>query len=239
MSQQESMELSSPSQQESQKIAENRTLHVDFSWRKFKALITEGEYDPKAKPLYIVDFRSFKPHLVFTNAQDKTTFGTGTLHPISINADCDFHGQHIKLKALKRFKTSYEHYSLTYSDTDTPVVMTWTSASDFKTWDFICLDPNQEPTAKFSANIWALKKIGKIEFLGPKVAKSEVLREEIVVTGLTLFYCMVLRVNSLVSFFGTIFARPGPQDKEKVVASSQEHVIAGEERIVEGSERLT
>ncbi|KUJ11329.1 uncharacterized protein LY89DRAFT_242550 [Mollisia scopiformis] len=233
MANQDNIELSSPSQQQNQKSAEGRTLHVHFSWKKFKTLITEGD-DPKSKPLYIVDYKSFKPNLIFTNAQDKTTFGTGTLHPVSINADCDFRGRHIQIKALKRWKTAYEHHSLTYSDTETPVTMTWTSDSDFKTWDFICLDPQQNPVAKFAANLWDLKKIGKIEFLGPKAAMSEALREELLVTGMTLFYCMTLRATSIVSFFGAIFARPGHVEPEGPTTS--EHVPGVEEGRVPGVE---
>ena len=65
------------------------------------------------------------------------------------------------------------------------------------------------PVAKFSANIWALQKVGNIEFLGDK-ADSKEAREEIVVTGLTLFYCMCLRTNNILNLFGAIFSRPGP-----------------------------
>lgn len=76
--------------------------------------------------------------------------------------------------------------------------MTWTSESDFKTWDFICLDPQQMPVAKFSANMWAWKKIGKVEFLKPA---NEQAREEIVVMG------------NILSVFGAIFAKPAHQEK--------------------------
>lgn len=65
------------------------------------------------------------------------------------------------------------------------------------------------PVAKFKANWWALKKLGSIEFLGDR-AISEAARDEIVVTGLTIMYCMVLRTMSLPSLFGAVFARPGP-----------------------------
>lgn len=207
------MELSETSQQ-AQPVAEGRTLLVDFTWMKFKALVTDK--DQASKPLYIVEFKTLSPHLVFTRAGDNSKFGTGTLHAISINADCDVHGQHVKLQAMKRFKTEYEHLSLAYSDTKDPVPLRWTSNCGFKTWDFVCLDPQQLPVAKFSANLWTTKKIGIIEFLGEKTAKSEALREEIVVTGLTLFYCMTLRSTNFLSFFGAIFSRPG---HDKAVAA--------------------
>jgi hypothetical protein len=207
------MELSTTSTSTSalQTPPQSHTLQVDFTWKKFKALITSPS-DP-SKPLYIVDFKSFSPHLVFTYPSSPNhPFGTGTLHAVSINADCTLHSSPIQLKALKRWQTSYEHLSLSFSPSTspnkTPVPMTWTSTSGLKTWDFICLDEHQIPVAKFSANIWALKKIGNIEFMGEK-AGDERCREEILIVGMTLFYCMVLRSSSLLSFFGAIFARPG------------------------------
>src|ERR1700761_3190555 len=133
------------------------TLKVDFSYRKWQALITEKD-DPQSKPLYVVDYKALAPNLVFKSASDDSTFGTGTLHSISIHADCEFRGQQISLRAMKHLKTEYSHLSHTFSDTDTPVLMNWTSAGSFKTWDFICCDPQQLPVAKFSANAWSLKK---------------------------------------------------------------------------------
>ncbi|EDN04112.1 predicted protein [Histoplasma mississippiense (nom. inval.)] len=44
--------------------------------------------------------------------------------------------------------------------------MTWTSSCGLKTWDYICLDEQKMPVAKFSANIWGLKKVGYITFMG-------------------------------------------------------------------------
>lgn len=186
-------------------------LLVDFSWRKFHALVTEE--DKPSDPIYIVDFRTLRsPHLVIKSASDDKVIGTGTLKAISINPDYEIHGQPGKLKALKRFRTQYTHLSRAFSDDEASLMpMTWSSNCGFKTWDFICLDDQQNPVAKFAANAWSVKKVGKIEFMGPK-AMSQAARDEIVVTGLTLFYCMVLRTNSILSLFGAIIARPGPLD---------------------------
>ena len=74
------------------------------------------------------------------------------------------------------------------------------------------MDEQQMPVAKFSANAWAIKKVGKIEFPGPK-ADSDAVRDEIVVTGLMLFYCMLFRASNIFAFFGAIFSRPG-HDKD-------------------------
>ncbi|CAM1507783.1 Fc.00g046310.m01.CDS01 [Cosmosporella sp. VM-42] len=186
----------------------NPTLQVDFAWRKMKALITDRE-SPET-PSYIVDFQTIKsPHIIFKSTADEREIGNGTLHPISINADYKLHGRKGQLKALKRFMTEYTHLSRAYSDDDSLATMIWTSKGSFKTWDFICNDENMNPVAKFSASCWAVKKVGNIEFIGPKSTSREA-QEEIIVTGLTLFYCMLLRSASILSLFGAIFARPGP-----------------------------
>ncbi|KAL8952132.1 MAG: hypothetical protein Q9222_001944 [Ikaeria aurantiellina] len=186
------------------------TIQVDYSWRKWHTRVFSDD-DP-SRTLFIVKYQMIKaPHLIVKTPDCKEIIGTGTLHPISINAKYEVHGRKGQMKALKRWKTSYTHLSHAYaSDPDAGLAtMTWTSDSDFKTWDFICLDEEQMPVAKFSANLWSLKRIGKIEFLGPK-AHSQAAQEEIVVTGLTLAYTMILRTTSLLSFFGAIVARPGP-----------------------------
>lgn len=105
-------------------------------------------------------------------------------------------------------------------DADKPVTLTWTSGSDFKTWDFVCVDEHQMPVTRFVANVWAVKTVGRIEFLGSR-AGSEALRDGIVVTGLTLIYCMALRSASLLSFFGVFFASPGYDKKDKSVYGSE------------------
>lgn len=89
--------------------------------------------------------------------------------------------------------------------------MTWTTDSSFTKWDFVCVDQNQMPVAKFTANIWAVKKVGCMEFLGPK-ANEPLVRDELVVTGLVLFYEMVVRINSVVHLFGAAFTKPGQQN---------------------------
>lgn len=189
----------------------NPTLQIDFTWRKWQAHITE--LNSPSTPIYIVDFRTLRsPHiLVKSGTSNNVTIGTGTLHAVSINAEYEVHGRKGELKAFKRWKTAYTHLSQAFSNSkdDSLATMTWTTSSGFKTWDFICLDEQHMPVAKFSAKVWAVRNIGNIEFMGPK-ALSTAARDEIVVTGLTLFYCMMLRTGSLLSFFGAIIARPGP-----------------------------
>ncbi|OJD26534.1 hypothetical protein ACJ73_02077 [Blastomyces percursus] len=219
-----SPESPQPSQHHQQNTAEDLTLQVDFSWQRFKSLITNKD-DPQASssPLYIIHHKAIKPHLTFKSATDNTTFATGSLHAFSIDAECEIRGRSTTLKALKRFKTEYMHRSYAFATNNgaEPVRLTWTGSCGLKTWDYICLDEKQMPVAKFSANIWAVKKIGTITFLGSNIpsvrdtgAVSDALREEIVVTALTLFYCMVLRTNSVLSLFGAVFSRPGRHDEQ-------------------------
>ena len=219
------MEFSSSLPESQSHLNRAPTLQVNFSYAKFKACVTE--LDKPSTPIYTIDFATFKaPHMTVKSASDHAIVGTGTLHPISINADYELHGQKGTLKALKRFKTSYTHLSYAFSETDAPVPMTWTSSCGFKTWDFVCLDPEQNAVAKFSSNAWAVKKLGAIEFLGPK-ATSAAVRDEIVVTGLTLFYCMTLRSNNVLSLFGAIFAKPGPIEQKAPVNEQQKGLEDG------------
>lgn len=183
-------------------------LQVDFSWKKFKCLITDSS-DPDADPVYIVDWQAVKaPHLIFKRPADDVTIGTGTLHAVKINADYEVAGRKGTLAAQKRFKTLYTHQSYALSDTDEPVTLTWTSDSGFTTWDFVCVDERQRPVAKYTAKIWGIKKIGYIEFMDDREL-TDAARDELVVTGMTLFYCMWLRVNNIFSLFGAVFHRTG------------------------------
>lgn len=184
---------------------------VEFSWKKWNILITDDR-DPESNPIYTVDFqKSMKaPHFLFKSAPDHRTIGSGTIHTFSINAEYELHGYKDTLLAQKRWQTVYTYQSRAFSETSTPVTLTWSSSSGFKTWDVVCINENQEMVARFTANIWALKKIGKIEFLGAK-AESDAAREEIVITGLTLFYCTMVRSCSILSLLGAVLASPGQQ----------------------------
>lgn len=196
------------------------TLKVDFSWKKFKIGITTEDEEP----MYTVDVKMFKaPHLIFRSATTDATIGTGSIHTFSIDASCELHGSHppFKVKAMRRFQTVYSYPSYAYSSAATnidnnnasnPVTMTWTATCGLKTWKFICLDEQQLPVAKLSVNEWAVKKVGKFEFLGS--ATTDAMRDEIVVTGLTLFYCMLVRSSSLIAFFTAVVSRPGHDKKD-------------------------
>lgn len=115
---------------------QSRTLAVDFQWRKFQTLITEFDEaapDAKGKSLYTVAMGVLAPHLKVKSTQDDQQIGSGTVHAISISPDFELHGSKGTLQAKSRLRTVYEHMSYTFSDTDAPVKMSWSSSSGFKT----------------------------------------------------------------------------------------------------------
>ncbi|KAJ5774212.1 hypothetical protein N7457_009108 [Penicillium paradoxum] len=185
---------------------------VDFTWKKWMGVVSDAN-KPGSDPLYTIHFpfnvlSKNAATMVFKQASNEEVIGSGKLNVVSINASYELHGQKAHLLAQKRWRTVYTHRSLNFSDTDSPVTMTWTSDCGFKNWDFVCVDEQQMPVAKFTANAWGVTKIGKIEFMGSK-ADNRAAQEEIMVTGITLFYCMMVRCNNIFNLFGAIFARPG------------------------------
>ena len=211
---------------------------IDFSWRKFKSLIYEGD-TVGGTPLYALIYNILGHlKLVFkrvsnpaaldkitseetsniqednldANTGDSDIVGKGKIRNVRIDADYEVHGRSDKLVAQNRWRTKYTHRSKAMSNDGNFVTMYWLSDSDFKTWDFICVDENQLPVAKLTANLWALKKLGKIEFMGPK-AHDRAFQEEIMVAGTTLAYTMIMRVNNPLSLLGSASAKPG-HDKD-------------------------
>jgi len=88
------------------------------------------------------------------------------------------------------------------------------------------------PVARFRANVFIIKDMGRFEFANESV--SEELREEIVVTGLTVFFAMLMRCSSVFSVVGALFHRTGAQKVEGVGVGG---VTEGEHTgIVSGSE---
>lgn len=195
----------------------NPVFTIDFSWKKSRSLVTEQ--GRSSEPVYIIDFKALSsPHIIFRSAPDERIIGTGTIHAVSINANYEIHGRKGQLKALKRLATEYTYLSLAFSDDGTQEAMRWTANCALKTWDFICLDEQQMPVAKFSVNTFAAKKYVNIEFIGPK-ATSQDAQEEILITGMTLYQCMLLRCNNMFSLIGAAIASPGPLEKDVGVAA--------------------
>lgn len=88
----------------------------------------------------------------------------------------------------------------------------------FKYWDFILLDSNKEPVARFRSNVWAYKKVGLIEFMGDF---NQLAKEEICITGFTVYINFLQRANNIFQLFGAIGAKTGPLDANDVDVQKQ------------------
>jgi hypothetical protein len=186
-------------------------LRVDFSWTKFRNIISEDN-GQSLTTRYVQHFRSTKPQLRFSSADNGKQMGEGSFHQISISGECMVNGRAIELRPLKRWKTRYNFLSLAFASPSAPktlVPLTWTAVSGFKTWNFICLDKNQLPIAQFAANWWAMKAVGKFQFERSRETLSDAQRDEVVITGLTLMYMMMSRINNPLTLVGAAFAKPG------------------------------
>ena len=194
-------------------------LQVDFAWSKFRNIISE-KVGQNLTPRYIQHFRPSKPQLRFNSADDSTQIGTGTVNHVSISGECHIKGQPIELKPLKRWTTKYNYLSHTFaspSDPATPVPIVWTADCNMKTWDFVCLDADQLPIAKFAVNLWALKVVGEFQFESSGEDLSEEKRDEVVITGITVLYIMMCRINNPFSLIGAAIAKPGAVEEGKTI----------------------
>jgi hypothetical protein len=198
-----------------------------------KTLITESSQD---EPVYVVKCNPLTLNLTFksgpqaakavdmpdydsdTGSDDDTNdgiIGDGSVHGFKIDCNTHVHGHPIRVSAAKRLKTRYNYPSLAFSSgppNNKPAIMTWKSNSFFKCFDFVLLDELQQPVARFKVNYLGVCKLATIELLGPK-ADDPAARDEIVVTGLTLYTCMVYRASSILALFGATVARPGKDYK--------------------------
>jgi hypothetical protein len=198
------------------------TLQVDFAWSKFRNVVSEKN-GSNLTPLYIQHFRPTKPQLRIEDATNNTKIASGTINNVSIAAECSIRGQTIAIKPLKKWKTQYNYLSTALSSTSSPVAVSWVTNSTMKTWDFLCLDSTtQLPIAKFSVNLWALKQVGNFYFEKSAAEVSRELREEVVVTGLTILYVMMTRMNNPLHLLGATFAKAGKVDNDATTAEGVE-----------------
>ena len=225
--------ISEPQQEPHQLASQSRILHVNFSWRKMKTLITDS---PQDEPIYLVKCNPLTLNLTFIsgpqpakaaampdhnsdtdsdNATDDGIIGDGSVHGFKIDCNTHVHGRPIRVSAAKKWKTRYNYPSLAFSSdpsNNKPAIMTWKSSSFFKCFDFVLLDESQQPVARFKVNYLGVRKLATIELLGPK-ADDPAARDEVVVTGLTLYTCMAYRASSIFALFGATVARPGKDYK--------------------------
>ncbi|KPI37045.1 uncharacterized protein AB675_3631 [Cyphellophora attinorum] len=198
-------------------MAAAESLYIHFSWKKFRHLVTTSPNDT-TNPLYHVSIRStIGPHVIIRYPATDGIIGTGTLHAFSISPRYSLRSRPGQLKALARLRTEYNHISHTFDPSGKPHSMRWTSSSGFKSWDFLCLDEHDNAVARFSASIWSATKVGRIDFLDAKIAGNEAFREEMLLLGLTLYYCMWFRTYNVFNIAGSIFTNTKPLDKDGAV----------------------
>lgn len=193
---------------------QHATLRIDFKWGKFKSLVSD--INKPDEPLYIIKYKLFSPkQIIYKSDSTNDVIGTSSIHMVSIDADYECRGRRDTLVAQKRFKTLYTHRSgFLKNPQGQPAVMTWTGDVGASKWDFVCTDEQQMPVAKFTANLWGVKKIGKIELMGPS-SHEEGVRDEMLITGMTLAYCMVVRTSNIFNLLGSIFGDPAHDKKYK------------------------
>jgi hypothetical protein len=177
---------------------------VDFTWKSFKGIITDARTNDH---IMDVDCKHLTNPLVKFINPSKDLIGTASFNAVSIHAECEIRGRHKKIQAMKRMATEYTYLSDAFAHGDSPVPMYWTSSTGFKHWDFILLNSNQEPMARFRSSLWAVTKLGFLEFMGDYSAE---IKEEILITGFSVYYNTLWRANNFFQLFGAIGGKVGP-----------------------------
>ena len=195
---------------------QSNVLDMEFIWRGWRGTLTDPNHP--SQPAYKIDL-TLANTMEFETA-DGRVFGSSRVKFVSINPSFTVHSHRGTLQAMKRLATKYNYFSYARAqeiNSDSPVPMIWTSSFAFKTWQFTCLDENLLPVARVKANVWALKALGTIEFLGDSMSQD--LREEIIVTGITLYLCMGYIISSPLSLLGAAVSKTGPIEQPPAVQS--------------------
>lgn len=210
--------------------ADPNTLKVDFGWRARSALLTPIVGPAEAPAAYTMHTRFFHmPNLVFKRGGlDGPVFATASNGLVGINSTYTLGAPgedqpQREIRAAKRLATEYTHQSYNYSaDRTAPTTMTWKTTANLKHWDFVCCDEQMVPVARFHSNVWYVKEVGLLEFMGPKAADPAA-REEIVVVALTIYHQMLVRMNNVLNLLGAI---PKPKPFKAGEAGSAEITAA-------------
>jgi hypothetical protein len=223
----------------------HRTLQLNFSWRKYTTIISETGSDI---PLYFAKYNAFTMKTIFKTGQAAAKVLSSDSDVESINLEAEnedvignsrvkvFHidcptivrGRSVSLSAASRLMTRYNYSSLAYaSDPLKPAVMTWKSNSVVKAFNFDLLDEQQEIVARYNTKYLGVKKYATIELFGPK-AWDSLATEEVLITGLTMYFSMIYRASSPVPLVGALVSREGKDFKvtEKEARDEYERNVA-------------
>jgi hypothetical protein len=237
------MAPSNPTPQ-SQEQTPARTLQVNFRWRKNLILIAESEDSP---PLYLAKYNHWTMKTVFKSgpsvaklkpvlsdadsetssinldAESDDVIGDSKVRVFHIDFDARVRGRSIKMSPAKRMSANYNYPSLAYSsDPLKPALMTWKYNSLIRCFDHELRDANGELVARFDPRYHGLHNFASIKLYGDKAWDTQAV-EEVIVTGLTLYLCMVYRSSSPVPLVGALVTRTGKEKKMAEERAREEH----------------
>ena len=220
----------------------DRVFQVNCSWRK--NIVTEPGNDD---PVYLAKMSPWTMRTTWrtgpaavkaltadsdSDSDSKTTksdiIGEGRLHGLKIDCETTIRGRNIRISAAKKWLTRYNYPSTAFSsDPSRPVAMTWHSNSNWKCLDMDLRDENGELVAKFNPRYLGVRKMATFEMIGTKAWDTSAV-EEVLITGVTLYICMIYRISNIVPFVAAVVARPGKDYKvtEQQIREEEERVLA-------------
>lgn len=173
--------------------AQVHTLHVAYkNWKSTTALVTSS--DP-SNILYTVDFPTItKSRMRFTAAGSENPYAEAKFHCLSSKIDLTIHHQTTELKRKRLWGSTYEWSSPAFGG----CTMSWMSKSRFNALDFVCVNEQQLPVARYrkEGSCWSpksWKNLGSVEFLGPIERAAQ---DEILVTALAMVYVVMQSTNA-------------------------------------------
>jgi len=157
-------------------------------------------------------------------AEDEDVIGDSKVKAFHIDCETHIRGRPVRLSAAKRILTRYNYPSLAYSERDgRPAIMTWKCNKIIKCFDFDLLDPDNNLVAQFKPKYMGMRKMATIEMFGDKAWNVDT-TEEVLITGLSMYLCMIYRASSPVPLVGALISRSGKDYKvtEKEVQEEEE-----------------
>jgi len=169
-------------------------------------------------------------------AENDDVIGQSKVRKFHIDCEARIRGRVVKLSPVKRMVTKYNYPSLAYSeDPLKPTLMTWKASSLIRCFDHELRDGNDQVVARFDARYHGLHNFASIKLYGEKAWDARAV-EEVVITGMTLYLCMIYRASSPVPFVGALVTRPGKEKKmaEEKIREEHEKNLEQEEKLGEG-----
>lgn len=240
----------------------DRVLQVNFSLRKNTVAVNEPGHDD---PIYLAKLNPWTLKAVWrtgpaaakaltsdsdsdSNIPASEVVGEGRIHVFKIDCETQVRGRSIRVSAARKWLTRYNYSSTAFSpDASRPAIMTWHSNSTWKCFDFDLRDENDELVARFNPRYLGVRKLATIELFGAHAWNSLAV-EEVLITGITLYLCMIYRTSNLVPFVGAMVARSGKdykvteqqarEEEERNLATSADEFLAPQDAKFETPENI-